>query len=147
MEQWDYPDPFVGSVVVDNADIDGLGHANNAAYVTWCETVAWQHSESLGLTVADYQETGKGMAISSASYEYHAACFESDELLLATWLTSNDRRLRMERRFQFRRKIDEVCVFRGCWQLICLNLRTGAPSRIPVLFNEVYGPAIITIEA
>ncbi len=140
---WDYEAPHLCVVDVRSDQIDGLGHANNAAYVGWCEHVAWLHSEGLGLSVADYQKIGRGMAISTAHYEYIAATFEGDTLELATWLTGSDNRLRMERRFQFRRVADGTTVFRGCWQLICLNLASGKPARIPRDFIEVYGPAVI----
>lgn len=145
MTAWDYEQPFIDEVTVSDGQIDGLGHANNIAYIVWCEQVAWRHSEQLGLSVEDYQRLGRGMAISNAHYEYVAACFQGEKLALATWLTKSDKRLRMERSFQFQRVADGSTVFRGYWQLICLNLKSGAPARMPDLFNEVYGPAVIDV--
>jgi len=41
---WDYPTPFTHQLTVSRANIDGMGHANNACYVVWCEDCAWKHS-------------------------------------------------------------------------------------------------------
>ena len=37
---WDYPTPFTRQLTVSGADIDGMGHVNNACYVVWCEDCA-----------------------------------------------------------------------------------------------------------
>ncbi|HBO9600672.1 TPA: acyl-CoA thioesterase, partial [Pseudomonas aeruginosa] len=52
---WDYADPFVIDLRVLAEDIDGLGHANNAVYVSWLERCAWRHSQRLGLDLAEYR--------------------------------------------------------------------------------------------
>lgn len=46
---WELPAPFVIDIEVTAEDIDGLGHANNAVYVSWLERCAWRHSQFLGL--------------------------------------------------------------------------------------------------
>ena len=53
---WTLPDPFVIDIVVQSEDIDGLGHANNAVYVSWLERCAWRHSQHLGLDLAEQVE-------------------------------------------------------------------------------------------
>ena len=52
---WDLPTPFVIDLQVAADDIDGLGHANNAVYVSWLERCAWRHSQHLGLDLAEYR--------------------------------------------------------------------------------------------
>lgn len=147
MSDWDFPSLFTTNTTVQSEHIDGLGHANNAIYVTWCEAVAWQHSQALGLTVKDYQSLNRGMAISRASYDYILPCFAGDELILATWLTANDGKLRMERSFQIEDTDSGKTLFRGRWQLISVNLETGKPARMPQIFNEVYGPVVVSSES
>ena len=51
---WDLANPFVIDISVVADDIDGLGHANNAVYVSWLERCAWRHSQYLGLDPAQY---------------------------------------------------------------------------------------------
>ena len=52
---WDLEAPFIIDLRVGSEDIDGLGHANNAVYVTWLERCAWRHSQRLGLDLAEYR--------------------------------------------------------------------------------------------
>jgi len=131
-------------VCVRPVDIDGLGHANNACYVKWCELCAWQHSEQLGLSIADYQALDRGVAIHKASYHYFSPALAGDKLLVGTWLTHCDRKLRLERRFQILEQTTGKLVLRGHWSLVCTTLSTGKATRLPARFIEVYGAAVIT---
>lgn len=123
-----------------------MGHANNACYVVWCEQCAWNHSESLGLTVLDYQRLDRGVAIHKASYEYFLPTFEDEDILIGTWLTACDGKLRLERRFQMISLSTGQTVQRGHWQLICVALSSGKATRLPKEFIESYGKAVIDIE-
>ncbi len=140
---WDYPTPYMLPITVKSTDIDGLGHANNACYVQWCELCAWGHSETLGLNVADYQSMDRGVAIHRASYNYFLPSFRGDKLVVGTWLTHCDRKLRLERSFQIIDAKAGTTVLRAHWLLICTTLSTGKATRFPDRFLQVYGEAII----
>ena len=88
--EWDLEAPFTLAVQPQPADIDGLNHTNNAVYVQWCEKVAWAHSESLGLSLADYQRLDRAMAIRRGEYDYLLPSLLGEALLLGTWLTGSD---------------------------------------------------------
>jgi acyl-CoA thioester hydrolase len=144
---WDYPNPFTLPAVPQVDDIDGLNHTNNAVYVQWCEKIGWAHSEALGLSLADYQRLDRAMAIRRGEYDYILPTAHNDKLTLATWLTSCDGKLTMERRFQLIRDTDQATVLRGRWELVCIELSSGRARRIPSQFSQVYlaamvGPAI-----
>jgi acyl-CoA thioester hydrolase len=139
---WDYPAPFVQDIVATEADIDNLGHVNNTTYIRWCENLAWNHSAQLGLNADDCVELKRAMAIHHAEYDYLKACFPGDKLEAATWITACDFKLSMERRFQI--VGNTGVVFRGCWQLICVNLASNKPVRIPQQFIDVYRGALIS---
>lgn len=141
---WDYPSPFTQAIAAGRDDVDGLGHVNNATYIRWCEAIAWSHSGQLGLTVDDYVDMQRAMAIHHAEYDYLQACFPGDELQAATWITECDLRLSMERRFQIVNTRTSETVFRGAWQLVCVNLESNRPTRIPKRFLEAYRGAITT---
>lgn len=147
MLNWDYPNPHTYDVTVSANDIDGMGHANNACYVIWCEQCAWNHSESLGLSVLDYQRLDRGVAINKASYEYFLPSFENEKLLVGTWLTACDNKLRLERRFQMINPETEKTVLRGHWLLICMSLKTGRAAKFPQEFIDIYGGAIVENQA
>jgi len=139
---WDHPQPFTLAVRPGRDDIDGLNHTNNAVYVQWCEKVAWGHSEALGLSLADYRRLDRAMAIRRGEYDYLLPTAVGDELTLATWLLASDGRLTMERRFQLVRDRDQATVLRGRWELVCIELGSGRPRRMPPEFCRVYLAAI-----
>ena len=61
---WDLAEkPYLIELQVQADEIDALGHANNAVYVSWLERCAWSHSQSLGLDLAEYQRLDRAMAI------------------------------------------------------------------------------------
>ncbi len=140
--EWDFESPFLFDVKVEADDIDGLNHTNNAVYVRWCEQVAWAHSESLGMSVENYQQLDRAMAIRHSEYDYIMATQLGDELLIGTWLTKSEK-INMERRFQIVRPRDGVTVLRGCWQLVCIEISTGRPRRLPPEFVDAYGGAVV----
>lgn len=105
--------PFIIDLRVGSEDIDGLGHANNAVYVTWLERCAWRHSQRLGLDLAEYRRLDRAMAVVRHEIDYLAAGYENDELQLATWIVDWDQRLRMTRRFQLKRPSDGVTLLRA----------------------------------
>lgn len=140
---WDYPNPHTRDLIVNATDIDGMGHANNACYVIWCEQCAWNHSELLGLSVKDYQKLDRGVAINKASYEYFLPSFENEKLVVGTWLTACDNKLRLERRFQMINRETGETVLRGHWRLICVSLKTGRATKFPQEFIDIYGGAVV----
>ena len=46
----------------------------------------------------------------------------------------------MERRFQLVRNSDGVTVLRGRWDLVCIEIGSGRPRRMPREFFEIYLP-------
>ena len=81
---WDLPTPFVIDLQVGADDIDGLGHANNAVYVSWLERCAWRHSQHLGLDLAEYRRLDRAMAVLRHEIDYLASAYEGEELQMAT---------------------------------------------------------------
>lgn len=140
---WDHPTPFTLPAAPQPPDIDGLNHTNNAVYVQWCEKVAWAHSEALGLALADYHRLDRAMAIRRGEYDYLLPSGLGDTLTLGTWLFRGDGKLAMERRFQLIRDSDGATLMRGRWQLVCIELASGKPRRMPPEFCEVYLPAAV----
>ena len=138
---WDHPAPFVLGVSPEPEDIDGLDHTNNAVYVKWCERVGWAHSHALGLSMADYHRLDRAMAIRRGEYEYLLPSFLGESLLLGTWLVGSDGRLAMQRRFQLLRESDGATLMRGVWDLVCIEISSGKPRRMPPEFLAAYRTA------
>ena len=141
---WDYPHPHTLHTRVRAEDIDGLNHTNNTVYVKWCEQVAWSHSEAMGLTLANYRELDRAMAISQAQYNYLQASYEGEDIVVGTWLVGWDCKLTMNREFQVIRPADGTTLLRAAMSLVCIELSSGKPRRMPKAFTEGYGPAVLT---
>lgn len=142
---WDYPAPFIADITVQADDIDGLGHANNAVYVSWLERCAWQHSQSLGLDLAAYRRLDRAMAVLRHEIDYLASAYEGQNLQMATWIVESDGRLKMDRRFQLIRPADGATLLRAVTRFVCIELSSGKPKRMPEAFVQGYGQALISI--
>ena len=140
---WDLPTPFILPLVPQAGDIDGLNHTNNAVYVRWCEQAGWAHSDSLGLTLADYGRLDRAMAIRRGEYDYLLPTVLGEALTLATWLCATDGKLTMERRFQLVRDGDGATVLRGRWDLVCIEMSSGRARRMPAEFIDTYVAALV----
>ncbi|GAA3990975.1 thioesterase family protein [Comamonas faecalis] len=143
---WDWPRPFTLALSPCEDDIDELRHTNNAVYVRWCEQAGWAHSAALGLAVPDYHRLGRAMVIRQAEYDYLLPSLLGDELLLGTWISASDGKLTMRRRFQLVRPRDGATVLRGRWELVCVDLQSGRPRRLPQDFVDVYLPVLVSDE-
>ncbi|MGX5219983.1 MULTISPECIES: acyl-CoA thioesterase [Pseudomonas] len=139
---WDMANPFVIDIIVGADDIDGLGHANNAVYVSWLERCAWRHSQFLGLDLVEYQRLDRAMAVTRHEIDYLASAYEDQELQMATWIVESDQRLKMDRRFQLIRPQDGVTLLRAKTTFVCIELSSGKPKRMPPEFIDGYGQAL-----
>ena len=139
---WDKSLPFVEAINVDNSDIDELGHVNNAAYVRWLERCAWRHSESLGLGVAEYKTLDRAMVVLRHEIDYLAAAYLADQVMVATWITESDNKLRLTRHFQIIRPADQMTLLRARSTFVCIELSSGKARRMPTIFLDTYGQAI-----
>jgi acyl-CoA thioester hydrolase len=53
----------------------------------------------------------------------------------------------MERHFQLLRDSDGATLMRGRWQLVCIELGSGRPRRMPPEFCATYLPAAVDFRA
>lgn len=138
---WDIEVPFFRSMTVESQHLDDFGHTNNVVYLGWLQDVAWAHSQSLGLSMQDYERIGTGCVVRRHEIDYLAATHEGDELHVATWIAENNGKLDMWRGYQIIRESDQRTVLRGRTQWICVDMKTGKPRRQPPEFVAAYGAA------
>lgn len=136
--EWDLSRPHVLELVVPATDIDRMGHVNNAAYVSWLERVAWDHTQALGLSWEIYRELNRSFVARRTEIDYIAPAMEGDQLLLGTWIVENDHRLSMLRRYQIVRPRDGLTLIRARTRWICVAIDTGKPKRMPPAFAASY---------
>lgn len=135
---WDHADPFIHRVTVKPDYIDEFQHTNNVVYLTWMAKVAWEHSIALGYDFAAYQREGNGMVVRGHEMEYLAPSHEGETIALGTWITGNDGKLRLRRRFQMINESTGKTVLRGRSDFVCINIASGRPTRMPKGFVEAY---------
>lgn len=140
---WDLPAPFTIAINVRAEDTDRLGHANNVVYVRWLEDVSWAHVESLGMTWALHEKTGKAMAITRTEIDYLASANTGDQLVLGTWLTDYDGRFRSARQFQLVRPSDGKTLVRAVSTHACVDMKSQRPARAPKEFADILGSAVV----
>jgi acyl-CoA thioester hydrolase len=140
---WLLPSPHIVEWQINKEHIDHYHHVNNVEYVKQLEVTAWHHSNALGLTIEQYQSLDRGMAISRHEIDYLASAIEGDKVLCATWLVDCDRRLKLARQFQFIRESDGLTLLKARTEFVCIALSSGKPKRMPSLFSETYGDAMI----
>ena len=83
------------------------------------------------------------MAVRSIHIDLLAAAYETDELRVGDWLSSNDRRLRAVRVFQILNLQTGACLLRGHIDYVCINLQSGRPTRMPAEFIERYEVTLV----
>lgn len=139
---WDYPNPHLLPLTVDDQHLDAMRHTNNVVYLAWVEQVAWDHSHQLGLSWDDYVRLGHGMVARRHELDYLAPTVAGDQLLLATWIIRADR-LSITRAYQFVRQSDHKTVFRGTTRWVCVDLESGRPRRLPAEFERAYQGCLV----
>ena len=135
---WDLPDPFTLDIQVSDDDTDRLGHANNVVYVRWLEDISWAHIDSVGMTWAMHEQTGKAMAITRTEIDELASANAGDHLVLGTWFTDFDGRIRSARQFQLIRPADGKTLVRAVSTHACVNMASQRPSRVPPEYAEIF---------
>ena len=136
--RWDWPDPFIHEVEVQPQHIDDFQHTNNVVYLTWMAKTAWEHSKALGLDFAAYAAANRGMVVRRHDLEYLGASHEGDRILVATWITGNDGKIRLRRRFQMVDAATGKTLLRGFTDFVCINIETGRPTRMPENYIATY---------
>lgn len=137
---WPVANPFVVRRVAGAGDIDAFDHVNNARYVDWANEIAWAHSGALGLSMDDYKRIGFGCVVWRHEFDYVAPVLKGDEIDVATWIAENDNRVRLTRAYEMRNANTGAVVFRGRTKFVCIDMRTGKPSRMPKEFISAYKP-------
>lgn len=135
---WDFPSPFIHETRVEKQHIDDFQHTNNVVYLTWMAKTAWEHSKALGLDFAAYAKVNRGMVVRRHELEYLAASREGERVLIGTWITGNDGRLRLRRRFQMVNADTGATLLRGLSDFVCINIETGRATRMPPEFVSTY---------
>jgi len=136
--KWDYPMPHVIEHTAIESEADGYGHINNSVYLSWLDQCIWDHCRAVNMPPEKCREMNRGFAAVRHEIDYLASAYPGDKVAIANWVTSNDGRLRAERRFQVIRASDNKTLLRARSYYICTNLTNGRPTRMPDVFKECF---------
>lgn len=76
------PKTYEENYQVVASDLDGLNHVNNKVYLNWMESIAWQHSLSVGINQTTQQQIGKLMVVKQHQLNYLSPAKLDDKLVL-----------------------------------------------------------------
>lgn len=138
----DYPNPYWKRFTVQQEDLDGFNHVNNAVYLKWMDATIWEHTNSVGLDAQTCMDLNRGMAAVKHEINYLSSAFLDDEIIVYNWVCSNDGRLRCSRILQILRLGDQKTILRARTDYVCTNLTTGRPTRMPEIFKTTYAVQI-----
>jgi len=124
---------------VEWRDVDTIGHANNATYFDYFQDIATQIGRQYKWDMARITEAGFAMVLRKLHVEYLQPALLDDELTISTYF-SNPKRAMFNRHFRAVRNSDDTLLARGVGLLVCIDIETGRPRRIPNDMMEDYRP-------
>jgi acyl-CoA thioester hydrolase len=127
--------------VVEDGDIDELGHASNIAYVRWIQDVAVEHSKAVGLDTRAYMDLGAVFVVRRHEIDYLRPAFRGDELEVRTWLSTTMAAKAM-RATEIVRVADGAILARGMTIWGFVDTAAGRPTRIPNMVRSAFGQAL-----
>ncbi|MEK7727994.1 MAG: thioesterase family protein [candidate division KSB1 bacterium] len=131
--------PFTRRYRIRHYELDFLGHLNNANYVRFMQEAAIEASTEAGFSPQWYREHGTGWVIRQLEIRYHAQMHYGEEVEITTWV-SDMKRVTSHREYALTRVHDGAQVARARVNWVYLDLKTGAPHRIPEFFREAFQP-------
>jgi acyl-CoA thioester hydrolase len=130
---------FVRRFRVRHYELDAYGHLHGVNLVRYMQEAAIEASTDLGFSPDWYRERGMGWVVGRLSVRFLSPAFYSDELEVATWLSSL-RGVRSIREYDVTRKSDSVRVARGRAEWVYMDFQTGQPTRIPDAWADAFTP-------
>jgi acyl-CoA thioester hydrolase len=124
------PAVFEHPHVVRADEIDGLGHANNIAYVAWMQSAALAHSAAQGWPTEAYKELGAGWVVRRHEIDYLRPALAGERLVIRTWVASAHK-VSSLRRFEIRRLDDDQILAKAATQWAFIDYTKGTPRRVP----------------
>lgn len=117
---------------VGDADLDGLGHANNISYLKWMQSAALAHSAAQGWPVEAYADLGCGWVVRTHYIEYLSPALLGDNIVVRTWV-ADMKKVTSLRRFLIlaNRESNEVVLAKAETNWAFIDYKTGAPKRVP----------------
>jgi acyl-CoA thioester hydrolase len=129
---------FSHEIVVDETDIDFLGHASNVSVVRWVQDTALAHSNAVGLDIATYRKLGAIFVVVRHEIDYLRPALRGDVLDAKTWVP-RVLSAKCFRSTEFTRKSDGQLLAKGVTTWAFMDLATGRPLRFSDTVRIAFG--------
>ncbi|TFI60013.1 acyl-CoA thioesterase [Sphingomonas parva] len=127
--------PFEIRITATEADIDELGHVNNAVWVRWIQDIATAHWQAVA--PAEHQ-TAYIWVVTRHEIDYLRAALPGETVIGRTWIPEGPRGARFDRHVEFVGEDGKPRVrARTTWAI--LDKESGRPLRVPA---EVATPVV-----
>jgi acyl-CoA thioester hydrolase len=118
---------FEQVITATEADIDELGHVNNAVWVQWIQTVAVEH---WGAVADAVHVDAYFWVVVRHEIDYLRAAFAGDRIVARTWVGEAPKGARFDRHMEFLGSDGKICV-RAKTQWAIIDKASGRPIRVP----------------
>ncbi len=115
---------------VRTEEIDGLGHANNVAYLAWMQAAAVAHSEAQGWPMHRYLELGCGWVVREHHVWYLRPATEGQAIVVQTWV-ADFRRISSTRKYRIVDAKNQTLLAQADTLWAFVDLKSFQPRRIP----------------
>lgn len=132
------PWAFTLPKVVEDEDIDGLGHASNIAYVRWIQDVAIAHSTSCGFDLEAYRQLGGVFIVRRHEIDYLRPVLRGNRLALRTRIDIA-MAAKCKRATEIALEDEGTIVARAVTTWGFIDFSTGRPVRIPEPIRAAFG--------
>jgi acyl-CoA thioester hydrolase len=129
---------FRHEIVVDDADIDFLGHASNISVVRWVQEIALAHSAAVGLDIDEYRRIGAIFVVVRHEIDYVRPAMRGDRLDARTWVP-RVLSAKCFRHTEFTRVGDGQPIAKGITTWAFMDLATGRPLRFSDRVRLAFG--------
>ena len=119
------------------SEIDGAGHVNNAAYLSFLEDCAMEMMAAYDWPAARMHAEGFGIVAREYRIQYVAPALLDDELEVASWV-SEVKRASALRHYTITRVSDGESILRAQAWWVWVDVDSGRPLRIPADFLAAF---------
>ena len=117
-------------------ETDQMGVAYHAHYLVWCEMGRTDYIRTLGVSYADMEREGIGLAVSELTARFHAPARYDDLIRVTTTLVSaRSRSITFD--YLIRRAETEERLVTARTELISID-RTGRPTSLPPKLRQLF---------
>ncbi len=127
---------FSHVITVIQADLDELGHVNNAVYMRYMEDTARAHSLHIGMGLPVMQSHGVVPVVRKYNITYHRSALLNDSLEIFTHTNANG--IRAYRRFEIR-FLDARLVVEADTEWVWVDPVRMRPKNPPPAVLEAFG--------